>query len=50
MRRWNPLWLVAHFLPTFRIDADWTPAEPGTYALTVGGKTSWFYNRKIIVR
>jgi FtsP/CotA-like multicopper oxidase with cupredoxin domain len=31
-------------------DADWTPARPGTYALTVGSRTVWFYNRAVIVR
>ena len=31
-------------------DADWTPDTPGSYALTVGSQTKWFYNRKVIVR
>jgi manganese oxidase len=49
---------MRHDVPSIRrvfigetFDFDWTPAKPGTYALTAGGtRTAWFYERKLIVR
>ena len=31
-------------------DAEWTPTEPGVFAMTAGGRSQWFYSRSVIVR